>query len=184
MTVPVLGQLRGCGATIIAGPEPGTLQLALRGPLPPALRAAVRDRAGLRRALDQEAADAAVMIRDRRTARRVLRHAAALLGDLPPDALETRWGRRRGRRRARLVADPSRALYWALSSAAGADGAEAAARVAELVHGAVRQELEVRCPGQLVEGGLVRVGDAEGPGALRELFRAAADRLRPPEADS
>ena len=119
MTVPVLDQLRGCGATITAGPEPGTVQLALRGPLPAALRAAVRDRAGLRRALDQEAADAAVLIRERRTARLVLRHAAAMLGELPPNAA----GTRRGRRRARLGGDPSRALYWALASGARADGA-------------------------------------------------------------
>lgn len=180
MTAPVLDRLRACGVAVTPGAEPGTVQLALRGPLPPALRSMVRDRAALREALDQEAAAAAELIRARRRGREVLRHASAMLGEPPPDAV----GTRRGRRWARLAADPSRVLYWALASAAKADGAEALARVAELVHGTVRQELEARCPGQPVEGGLLRLGEAQGAGALRELFRAAADRLRPPAAGS
>ncbi|MHB8325339.1 MAG: hypothetical protein ACYDHB_13145 [Candidatus Dormibacteria bacterium] len=168
MTAAILAQLQACGVTITSGADPGTVQLALRGPLPPALRAAVRDRAALRDALDQEAAVASALIRRRRNGREVLRYAAHLLGQ--PVLNE------------RLAAKPSRALYWGLGSAAKGGDPEAALLVAELVHGAVLQELEARYPGQPVEGALVRLGGADGPGALRDLFLAAADRLRPPAA--
>ncbi len=183
MTADVLTQLRASGVSVTPGAEPGTVQLALSGPLPPALRAAVRDRAALRDALDQEAAAAAELIRARRTGRQVLRHAAAML-EVPSDAPGTRRERRRARQMAPLATDPSRALYWAIARKAPRGDADAALLVAELVHGAVLQELGARYPGQPVEGALVRLGDAEGPGALRELFRAAVDRLRAPAAGS
>ncbi len=184
MTTDVLTQLRACGVTIAPGEEPGTVRLALSGPLPAALRAAVRDRAALRDALDQEVAAAAELFRARRTGRQVLRHAAAMLEEPPSGAPGTRRERRRARQMAPLATDPSRALYWAIARRAQRDDADAALPVAELVHCAVLRELEARYPGQPVEGALVRLGDAEGPGALRELFRAAADRLLAPAAGS
>ncbi|MHB8322988.1 MAG: hypothetical protein ACYDHB_00975 [Candidatus Dormibacteria bacterium] len=161
----LLTELRAHGVEVTPGAEPGTVQLALRGPLPPALRAAIRDRAGLREALDHEAAAALAVTRGRANAIKVLRHAAHMMGwaVLPP----------------RLVANPSRALYWALGPPATGDDAEQGAMVAELVHDAVRAELAARYPSELVERGLVRLGATEGPGALRELFLAAAERLRP-----
>lgn len=179
-SAPILDQLRASGVIVPPGAEPGTVQLSLPGPPSGALRSMVRDRAALREALAQGAAAAADLARSRRWGREVLRHAAAVLGEPPPDAL----GTRRGGRRAQLAANPSRALYLALGSAAKADSAEAVVRVAELVRGAARQELEARCPGQPVQGGLVRLGDTEGPGALQVLFLAAPDRLRPPAVGS
>ena len=122
--------------------------------------------------------------RDRRTACRVLRRAARLLVCPTPQGPGTRRERRRAERAARLRATPSRALYWALAEGAPRGDADASLLVAELVHGAVREELAARHPGQPVAGGLIRLAAAHGAPALQEVFLAAADRLRPPEAGS
>lgn len=179
-----LAQLRACGVTIAAGSEPGTVRLTLRGPLPAALRTAIRDRNALREALDQEAADVAARAQRLRAARAVLLRATHLLTDPTPERRETRRGRRRAARVVRLSVDPSRALYWALDEKVPATETASAVLVTELVHAAVRRELEERCPGQPVPGGLLRLAASDSGEALRQLFLGAANRLRPPATAS
>ena len=152
MTAALLAQLRASGVTIAPGPEPGTVQLALRGRLPPALRA----------------------VPDHRKGQAVLPHAVRMLSwPAAPERLETRRERRWARHMARLSAKPSLALYWALTSARHRVDSKCGARVAELVHDAVRAEMTRRHAKWPTEGCLLRLVEEEGPAALRDVLVAA-----------
>lgn len=73
----------------------------------------------------------------------------------------------------RIVQHPTWTLYWALTAAGAVSGSPRA----EAVHAVVVAVMQARHPDWPTQGSLIRLVEAEGPAALREVLEQARASL-------